>query len=184
MKARVLKSILNNTQYIVHSSNEYIAIGSPLCSDLISVNKRSLHLKYTLDGYREGRKALVKKNYEELLFIWDKLQELIDNGQIIDIIRGVDILENPLPVYTVKEGKLIETTTDAYGWPNVTVSGELMYDNTYFNNRADAIQYGIKDVEAGLKMLDNRKAETEQGLIWINNQIIKENEDLKYLKSL
>jgi hypothetical protein len=77
-----------------------------------------------------GEKALELKG--ELLFIWDKLQGLIDSGGIHDIIYGNDEIEKPLRVYYVKDGEVRITYTDAFGWPNTTISGELMYENTYF----------------------------------------------------
>ena len=164
MKARLLKSILNNTGYTVNQDDECICVGSPLCHDLISVNKKSLKLKYAIDAFREGRGALSKGGNSELLFIWDKLQEMIESGEIKDIIDGNDDIENPLPVFTVEDGELVETWTDAYGWPNTTVQGIVMYDNTYFKTKEEAIQYGIEEYEAGLKMSDRRLEEISNDL--------------------
>lgn len=155
MKARLLRKILNDTKYIVNNNDDYIAVGSPLCHNLISVDKRALKLKYALDTWHEGRKALLNTR-DELLFIWDKLQELIDNGQIVDIIVGHDEIENPLPVYTVKDGKLIKSFTDKYGWPNTTIDGEIMYENTWFKTEMEAINYGIADSKAGLRIMEER----------------------------
>jgi len=152
MKARLLTKILNNTGYTVNNNTDYIAVGSPLCHNLISVDKKTLKLKYALDIWNKGRESI---DDDELLFIWDKLQELIDSGQIKYLIEGVDVIENPLPVYTVEDGKLIETFTDRYGWPNVTINGDIMYENTYFKTKLEAIEYGIKEYEAGMKMVQN-----------------------------
>lgn len=164
MKARLLKKILNNTGYIVNNNEEYIAVGSPLCHDLFSVNKKTLCLKYALD--RGGRSAMLNKGDKdgnnEMLFIWDKLQELIDNGQIHDIITGQDELENPLPVFTVKEGELIQTFTDKYGWPNTTINGDLMHDNDYFKTKEEAIAYGIKECEYWIKYSEERLIEDQE----------------------
>ena len=97
MKARKLKKILNDTQYTVHETREHICVGSPLCSELFTVDKKTLKVKYALDTFREGRGAL-KHSSEHLLFIWDKLHELVDSGEIKELIEGEDVLENPLPV--------------------------------------------------------------------------------------
>jgi hypothetical protein len=149
MKARKLKALLNNTGYAVMNKEDRICIGSSLCSDLITVNKKTLKINYALD--RDGRKNLESRGRDELVFIWDKLQELIDNGEIKDIIEGVDVIENPIVVFTVDDGKLISTTTDKTGWPNVTAEGDMMYDNTYFRSKKEAIKYGIAEYTAGLK---------------------------------
>ena len=146
MKARLLKKLLNNTGYTVAFYDTYIGIGSPLCHDLIKVDIPSFNMRYALAWpKREDRKSLDGK--EELAFIWDKLEELIKSGEINDILEGNDVIENPLPVYTVKRGKLISTYTDAYGWPNVTIDGHMMHDNDYFDNPVDAIKYGIREYQ-------------------------------------
>lgn len=184
MKARLLTKLLNNTGYNVNNNRDYIAVGSPLCHDLISVNKKTLKVEYALDTFHEGRKCLERKDTTELLFIWDKLHELVESGEIKDIIEGNDEIENPLPVYTVDEGKLIETFTDKYGWPNKTIEGETMYENTYFKTRGEAIKYGIKEAEVGIKQDTQRQKELENKLEEIKRRIDKDKSDIDYLKSL
>ena len=132
MKARLLRKVLNDTGYTVGDYQDYIAVGSQLCHDLIKVEKSTLNVTYALDTFRKGRLAI---SHPELQFIWDKLHELISSGEINDIIEGNDHLENPLPVYTVQDGKLVEKFTDAYGWPNCTADGIIMYNNTYFKTK-------------------------------------------------
>lgn len=156
MKARFLTKLLNDTNYIVNNNRNYIAVGSPMCHDLIKVDKKTLKVKYALDTWNEGRKCLEGKSNTELLFIWDKLHELIESGKIKDIIEGNDVLENPLPVFTCDNGILIETYTDKYGWPNTDINGNLMHDNTYFKTKQEAIDYGIEDLESWDKMLTER----------------------------
>src|SRR6266496_4280440 len=149
MKARYLKKLLNNTGYTVAFYRTYIGIGSPLCHDLIKVDIDVMKTTYALDTWRKGRESVL--HHEELTFIWDKLNELIETGEIKDIISGNDEISNPLPVYTVYKGELISTFTDAYGWPNVTIEGYLMHDNDYFKTEQEALQYGISDLEWGKK---------------------------------
>lgn len=152
MKARLLKKLLNNTGYAVSNNEGYIAIGSPLCHNLISVDKQTLKLKYALDTFGQGRAALSERQRDsskELLFIWDKLNELILSGEIQDIINGKDEIENPLPVFTVNDdGVLVESVTDAYGWPNTDDNGVCMYENTHFPTKEQAIKAGIEELRA------------------------------------
>jgi hypothetical protein len=58
MKARLLTKLLNDTKYNVNNNRDYIAVGSPMCHNLISVNKKTLKLEYALDTFHEGRKAI------------------------------------------------------------------------------------------------------------------------------
>lgn len=188
MKARKLKKLLNNTGYSISNHDEYIAVGSPLCHDLISIDKKTLKVKYALDTFREGRKCLEektnRKGENELLFIWDKLHELIETGEIKDIIEGVDIIENPLPVFSVRGGKLIESVTDKYGWPNTDENGICMYENTHFPNKEKAIEYGIREYEAGLKMTQDTLKEKERELLKLKERIVMYENYINHLKSL
>ena len=177
MKARLLKKILNNTGYSVGNYKEYIGVGSPLCHNLINVDKKTLTLKYALDTWKDGRNSI---DNTELLFIWDKLQELVDNGQIKDIIEGVDEIETPLPVYTIEDSKLVETFTDNYGWPNTTIDGYIMYDNTYFKTKEEAIDYGISECKSAISLYDKilnddieKMKEAKSNLSDLNSKLIE-----------
>lgn len=185
MKARLLTKILNNTGYTVNNNEKYIAVGSPLCHDLIKVDKETLKVKYALDTFHEGRKSLEDRNSKnELLFIWDKLHELIANGEIKDIINGNDEIENPLPVFTCDDGVLIETFTDKYGYPNTTISGEIMYENTYFKTKEEAISYGIEDCGYAIKNYERREIELLQDLNKVKERLIKYRDLVKELQAL
>ena len=151
MKARALRKELNNTGYAVSNGRACIKVGSPLCSDLFSVHKETLHIRYALDTFHKGREYLVGKGNEELLFIWDKLHELVESGKIKEFIDGEDEIENPLVVYSVSNGELVTSHTDKYGWPNTTSDGTAMYDNTHFADKKKAIAAGISEEEAGVR---------------------------------
>ena len=183
MKARKLKKILNNIDYIYSNHKEYIAVGSSLCHDLLSVNKTTLKVRYALDTFREGRKALENRS-EELLFIWDKLHELIETGEINDIINVKDNIENPLLVYTVIDGELIESITDEYGWPNVTDDGICMYNNDYFKTKEEAVDYAIKNYGYVIKNSLERITEKEKELIELKDRLSREQNYITHLEKL
>ena len=99
-----------------------------MCHDLISVDKETLKISYALDTFKKGKDSL---NSEVLLNIWNKLEELISNGRIQYYIEGEDKLDVHLPVFTFDDdGNTIGTITDEYGWPNTTIDGKLMYENS------------------------------------------------------
>jgi hypothetical protein len=161
MQARKLKALLNNTGYTVAYYKSYIGIGSSLCHDLLKVTIPEFKIKYALDSYsKQGRMAV--GHHEELYFIWGKLQELIDSGELKAIVEGNDVIEKPLPVYTVMDGTLFCTTTDTYGWPNTTAEGYMMYDNTFFETFDEAVEYGIKEYEARVANINERIREEEK----------------------
>jgi len=175
MKSRKLKKILNDTDYILNNQNDYIAVGSSLCHNLISVDKKTLKIKYALDTFNEGKKSI---KHPELEFIWDKLHELVDSGDIHNIINGNDEIDNPIPIYTIEGGELIETWTDEYGWPNTTIDGTIMYENTHFKTKIEAIDEGIRDYKSRyqykqeyLKELKEKLQITEDNITFINKTL-------------
>lgn len=149
MQSRKLKKILGNPGYIVHETRDYICVGSHLCHDLISVRKSDLQLRYALDTFHKGKKSIGDLKLET---IWEKLEELINTGEIQEIIHGEDIIENSLPVFSYDENyKIITSATDEYGWPNTDIKGCLMYNNMWFLTRKEALDKAIHDCESEIK---------------------------------
>jgi hypothetical protein len=159
MKARKLREILNNINFTLSNDDDCICVGGAYCHDVISVNKKTLEVKYILDTSHEGRKAIKNKDH---LFIWDTLHRLIETEEIREIIDGKDVIENPLPVFTVNGGKLVESVTDKYGWPNTDDDGILMYNNTHFPTKKRALKYGIEELSASIEIYDRRIGEHEE----------------------
>lgn len=181
MQARKLRKLLNDTKYTVGNYGDYIAIGSPLCHNLIKVDKSDYGFKLALDTFNKGRVSL---GNEELVFIYDKLKELALSGELREIIDGDDVLDNPLPVFTVTDGKLVSTFTDEYGWPNSTVDGTIMYDNTYFKTSEEAIKYGIREAEASIEICGRTFSEIEEKANTFKVYIQKYKDNLAHLQSL
>jgi hypothetical protein len=181
MKARLLKKLLNDTLYSVSNNEKYIAIGSSMCHYLISVDKETLEVKYALDTFGRGRDAIKTK---ELELVWDKIHELIESGQIKEIINGKDEIENPLPVFTVQKGKLVESVTDKYGWPNTDDNGICMYENTHFPTAKQAIEYGIREYKAGEEMALRQIKELEDKLSELKEALQKYRGYVLHLESL
>lgn len=182
MKARLLKKLLNDTKYTVGGAEDYIFIGSPLCHDLISVDKKTMRIKYALDTWHKGKESV--KHNDELFFIWEQLERLIVSGEIVDIINGNDEIENPLPVYYYKKGEVHKTFTDAYGWPNVTISGELMYNNTYFKTFEEAKASGIQETTHFIEMLKEQIEEKKHELAKREAKLKEQESCLEKLSSI
>jgi chromosome segregation ATPase len=179
MKARLLKKLLDNTNYRVHWSGNKVCIGSSLCHDLINVDATTLKLRYELDTFREGVKSI--KN-EKLEAIWYKLEELIKSGEIKDIIEGIEEVENPITIYKVEDGKLITAYTEANEWPNVTHDGRGIHDGEYSLNKLDAYKRGIDDLQYWDERLTERIQEKQKE---IDELIVKKSNNgttLFYLK--
>lgn len=164
MKAQYLKQLLNNTGYTVGNYDDYIAVGSPLCHDLVKVMKKDYSMIYAL-----SIKPKVRHREDvsgELRTIWDRLIELIASGELAEIIAGQDVIEKPIMVYAVVRGKFISTTCAEYGWPNTTIDGIIMHDNVYFPTAAEALEHGIQEQKAWIKYvqdnIDNKRREIKE----------------------
>lgn len=188
MKARLLKKLLNNTNYTISNQEDYIAVGTGLCHKLFNVNKKDMTIRYALDTFGQGRKCFEKKSPDEtdlkLLFIWDKLHELVDAGKMREIINGKDEIDNPLPVFTVDDGKLIESKTDFYGYPNIDDDGNIMYENTHFPTKEQAIEYGISEWKSYEENLLNRIKGIESDLSKAKSLLDNCRSDLLNLENL
>ena len=106
MKARLLKKLMGECGYYPNDNTDYIALGSPLCHNLISVDKKTLDIKYALDTFKEGKEGLMKRSsyvdgVSNILKIWNRLEEIIQSGEILDVINGVDEIENPITIWTI-----------------------------------------------------------------------------------
>jgi len=183
MKARLLRKLLNDTPYTISDHAEYIAVGSSLCHNLIAVDKNTLKVTYAFDTFRKGRGSIQS---ERLGAIWDKLHELIATGDMVHIMVGRDELDVELPVYTTEGGELVETVTDEYGWPNTTIDGQIMYENTHFATPNEAIDEGMKDKCAGIENCREIIQETRDRLaqhVERLNRLTNELADLGSLRS-
>ncbi len=182
MKARVLRKILNDTKYTVANYKGYIAIGSPMCHDLIKVTKETLGMEYALDYNHRGRETLQKDHQKELLFIWDKLAELIASGDIKPIIEENDVIENPITIYTVRDGELITTFTAKNEYPNTTIDGFMIHNGEYHTTKLAALKDGIKEEEVSLEYDFERIKECGAELKTATDRFLKTESFLNSLK--
>jgi len=171
MKANYLKTILN-TNYHVHNGRGKINVGSSMCSDLISMDTTTFRIRYAL-GFPESQKfSRSSIDHKPLLDVWDGLQRLIDSGEIHEIISGVDDYPNGVPVFFERDGEIVESVTDVLDWPHTTREGNLIYSNTHFGTKQEAIQRAIAEysswVKWGEELIEQKRtdlAEREADLI-------------------
>lgn len=180
MQSRYLQKLLNTTRAIA-DFGDHIGVGSYLCHDLISVNKKTMGMRYALDTFHEGRKSIKD---QELEAIWDKLEEIIKTGLLPEIIAGFDNIpeDKRIPVFYEHNHEIIESYCDALGWPNVTYDGVLMYNNTHYPTRKQAVDEAIKEMLASIKIRKERREELEADIESINIEIKLDEEFLEKLK--
>ena len=52
-----------------------------------------------------------------------------------------------LPVYTYEGGEIIEHKCEAYGWPNLTDDGQVMYNNKFSSDRNEVVRWAKENAE-------------------------------------
>lgn len=157
MKVKELREILDTTRPIA-DYGDYIAVGSPMCHDLLRVDKDSVSIKYALDNSCLGREALTRVNKpDDLLRIWDKLQELIDSGKLAEIIQNDDeVTSECYEVFSYEDGKIIKSFAYELGWPNTTTGGQMMWENTHFSTYEEAYNRAVISEESSIAYAERK----------------------------
>lgn len=115
-----------NIGHIVAKHGENIHIGSSYINDIIVISPEGKIIKAYKDRkYDDGWSTDVDlKRYQEEMFS--------DLKELKRLFHLKDEFEQLHPVFTYKQGRIVKTSCEKYGWPNTTVDGELMYNNTFF----------------------------------------------------
>lgn len=111
----------------VEVTEEGICIGSPYVHALIIISSDGILIK----EYDRTHNDKLMRYQAEMKADPAKLRELI---------ALPDTFNASIPVYTYRGAQIIEKRCEELGWPNVTHDGDMMYQNTFFSNREDAIE--------------------------------------------
>ena len=174
MKIREFRKLLPEpeTKWIIKNEMDlFLHIGSPLSPRQViyDVETKVLGLGITHNTPESLN--------EELQVIYKIIEGLIACGNIKKYITGKDKIprKDQVKVYWYDEGKIYESVTEKIGYPGLTAEGYLMYENTHFGTRLEAIIYALADAESYLKMLKRTRDDYQQRLTE-NGQVIREQE--------
>ena len=173
MKAKLLKQLLN-TERTVQETEKKICISSYWVYDLIAVNKETLKLTYAMDAFNEGRDALKS---EELESIWDKLESMIKDGSIHDIIDGNDSIEGMKEFYyydDITKSVIKSYADEPLEYPNVDYTGKIIYDNNHFETEEDAKKYAVSRLISSLSYEED----------YLSDMISREEQTCKRIKEI
>jgi hypothetical protein len=151
MKIKTLKNILN-TGYILQNTASFgdLLVGSPYVSDLITVDRKTLKVTPS---------SVFDKPNAELVSIRNKLQELVDSGEMHDILENNDVIENPITIYRAiyfgEDYVVQKTVCETFGYPNTDIDGYLQYENTHFLSEKEALEHAIRNEESGISFNDS-----------------------------
>lgn len=81
------------------------------------------------------------------------------------LMAEADTFAASIPVYTWRDGEILERFCEEFGWPKVTHDGTLMYDNTFFLDRREALKEARRDAGAAVEGARRRIAEARDELV-------------------
>ncbi len=115
-----------------------ICIGSPYIHDIIviRVSDAKVVKEYEKRDY-SANKDLARYN--------EALLRDAQSGKLRELIDAPDTFAADLPVFTIRNWAVVAELCEAYGWPNTTHTGKVMYENTYFKTRKEAYAYLLHD---------------------------------------
>lgn len=155
--------------HIVHVREGCICIGSPYISEIIRI---------TPDGVPQWVSGNARNN-DDLARYMREMEA--DPARLRVLMATPDSFSASLPVYTYRGGEILEKQCEAYGYPNITHDGCLMYVNMFFSRKADAIRKAKANAQAGCDLVTRRIAECERDLAKWLKELAQEEADLAKL---
>ena len=137
-------------EHIVQMRDGDFHIGSPYISDIIVVNPN----------------GVTKKRFTDSMEPLARYQREIDESAFVftELLRSEDQFDNNIVVYTYKDDIVIEEKCEELGWPNLTHSGKIMYENTFSTDRDIVIGWMMRNAMARVELVDSVLKEREQEL--------------------
>ena len=138
------KNIKDNfkIEHIVQIRDNRICIGSGYIGEIISIS---------FDGKVIKSYDLSSRSNEDLSRYQKEINKAEKNGELKKLIDLPDSFGNLKPIYTCEKGRVIKKFCEDYEYPNVCTDGDLIYENTFFIKRNDAVKYCKNDAKLGLK---------------------------------
>lgn len=155
-------------KHIVHMRDGHLCIGSPYISNIIEVST----------------KGKILKRYE-----WGSSDELANYQRAIEetpevfteLMAKPDAFDKHITVYTYDEGAILEKQCEELGWPNITHDGQLMYENTFSDNRAKIVETAIRNAQAHESMTNRALKEAQDQVIRLKKELEKVSADVEKL---
>ena len=145
--------------HIVQIRDGLIGIGSSYVFDLIRV---------TFDGKVSWGNLGASSNDDLARYYAEMTADL---GKVKELIDSPDTFTTSLPVWTYDESEIQEKQCEAYGYPNITHDGQLMYVNSFSAERDEVVKWAkrnaacsVKSYKRLVKEAEARLAETQQWL--------------------
>jgi len=134
-------------KHIVQVTNAGICIGSPYVHNILTIRPDLSVVRSESIGHGEPFDSIVTAMNA-------------DRSKLRELIYSSDTFSASIPVYTFTyDGEIVEALCEQPGWPNLTHDGRIMYENTHFPDRQQAVAQAAKELDAVVENAANRCAE-------------------------
>ncbi|MCM1031598.1 MAG: hypothetical protein NC410_09200 [Oscillibacter sp.] len=149
-------------------------IKETFCPDMdVFVDENYVHIYF--DGFevirifKEDFDIFVSYNYEPeptIISLAYTLGEAKHNGILKKLLDDPDTFERDLPIFTIKNNRVVKDFCEEYGHLNLTHSGEVML-GSYFKNKEEAREYLKRRTTATLRLAFKylRVRKTKNGIV-------------------
>ena len=156
-------------EHIVCVTNEGICIGSPYIHNIIVVG---------LDG--KIIKPYDRRNNDDIARYMAEMQA--DPAKLKEVVEAADTFERSIAVYTYGGGDIIEERCEELGWPNVTHSGKIQYDNTFSSYRPKVVKWAKENARLAVKSAKERVKENKARLAEAEKRLKRHRAELAKLE--
>lgn len=157
-------------EHFVQVTEEGICIGSPHIHNIIVIS---------MDG--KIIKPYDNHGNEDLVRYMTEIKA--DPEKFRKLVQEPDVFDKSITVYTYDGGKIIEKKCEVLGWPNVTHDGDMMYKNTFSDNKQKVVKWAIEDAQISIDKWQERIEERKRDLAKAQDCLVKAWNDLELLKS-
>ena len=157
--------------HTVHIREGCLLIGSAYVSDLITVKPDGTVIpNRTFD--REGG---------DLGRYRDEMRA--DPAKLVELMEAPDVFAADIPVFTWEGSEIIEDLCEEFGWPNITHRGVLMYENTHFLDRDDAVRKALRSTRYGVEAWTRNLEEAKEKVVGVQKRLDEIEGNLAKLKA-
>ena len=142
--------------HIVQIRDGIIAIGSSYVFDLIRV---SFDGKVSWGNLGASNNGDLARYHAEMT---------ADLGKLKELLQAPDTFATSLTVWTYDESEIQEKQCEAYGYPNITHDGLLMYENTFSADRDKVVSWAKQNSACAIKSYKRLVKEAYDRLIQTN----------------
>lgn len=139
-------------EHIVHVRDGCLAIGSPMMPTMLTVTPDG-KVRSARNDWGRNDAGRIRREIEA------------DPALFALLFDEPDAFDASIPVYTWRDGCIVEDACEEAGWPNVTHAGELMYENRIFTDRGAALAAALADAAAGEELYERDVARLEEDLV-------------------